>query len=1432
MLGVERIGRHDNFFELGGHSLLIVSVIERLRLMNLHLDVGTVFAEPTLMAMAARVSKEENIAGEGVPENRIPGDTQVITPEMLPLIMLSQPEIDSIVTDVAGGAANIQDIYPLGPLQQGILFHYLLGGEEDPYLLHTIMAFDSRQRLDGFLAALQRVIDRHDILRSAVHWKGLPEPVQVVWRQAPLRVEELSLLAGEDAEQQLYQHIDPQWARLDVTRAPLMSASITQDSQSDEWLLALLSHHLVCDHLTLELMLHEIQIFIQQQEERLPHPLPYRNFIAQARSVPQTVHEAYFRQQLGDVDESTAPFGLLDVQGTGTLVVETRGYVETRLAQAVRDCARREGVSAAVLFHVAWAQVMAQCSGRDDVVFGTVLLGRSQGVAGADQVLGMFMNTLPVRVRLGKRSVWQVMRETYQHLSELLTHEQAPLSLAQRCSGVQAPLPLFNSLLNYRHSPGGADQQSVWEGIRWISGEERTNYPLSLDIDDSGQGFELTVQSRGEVAPERIMAYVETALKGIVTALCSAPDTLIQQVDILPASEREQILTDFNATTVAYPSDRLPHQLFEQQVARAPEAIALRYGDEELSYDELNCQANRLAHHLISLGVCPDDRVALCATRSSEMVVGLLAILKAGGAYVPLDPNYPPERLSYMLADSAPVVVVTQSNLLEMLPELSVPVLVLDETKVQSMLATQSMHNPSAEILGLNPSHLAYVIYTSGSTGLPKGVMIEHRGLVNYSLDAIRQFELTAADSVLQQNSLNFDLSLEEMLPTLLAGASLVLARDLFGSSSQCESCDDTVSVVHLTAAHWHSLVGQWSEVPARALRDLHGVRLLNVTGDALSVQKLQAWAEIRPAHTHLINTYGPTEATVSCTATRLSDGARSVTIGKPFANTRMYILDVHGQLAPVSVAGELYIGGVQVGRGYLNRPELTAERFIADPFSNKAGARLYKTGDLGRWLPDGNIEYLGRNDFQVKIRGFRIELGEIEARLAACDGVREAVVVAREDAPGDKRLVAYLVPQAGMGLDAATLRAELSTSLADYMLPGAFVGLEALPLTPNGKLDRQALPAPDQSAVVTRQYEAPQGKLEQQLAQIWQDLLGVEHIGRHDNFFELGGHSLLAMSLVARLRQSLDTEIVLGDIFTEKTISQLAISIQSDCNSNQYPNLFPIRTGGKDIPLFFVHAGGGSISYAYDLVTWMDDISIPVYGFSAGNLLEKEAKDGSLVTIQMLAESYIKGMLHVQPVGPYRIAAWSSGGVIAYEMARQLIAAGKKMDFIGLIDTDRDYKQFYPEYEKPNGFVFDEMAKLIEVLSTLDIPNVVINKSIELAKNKDYTAVLQLVKENSNVKSLPEYSFLKDFLLVCHNMDVASYHYCPPKLPTMITLFSAMDENDRSDFSLGWGNLIFDGLLRIVPLRGTHSSIMKKPYISHLGKELLRIIKTKGKSG
>lgn len=1106
------------------------------------------------------------------------------------------------------------------------------------------------------------------------------------------------------------------------------------------------------------------------------------------------------------------------------------------LVSKLQGVASHYGGSLFAIFLAAYQILLHRYTGLDDIIVGTIMPGRGRARWG--KLVGEFINPVALRCHVSD----DITVSEHIHRSQYLIRqgvENQKYPFSQVLEQLRLPRqpdihPIFQTMMTFQQARYASDELlSLWMGesltssINWGGAELSafphppygdTSVPLMVNVLEVGGQIRCDFRYSTSEFDAEIITQLMGHLFTLLAQMADDEQQYLSSLVLLSEQERRQVLLDFNNTTKTYPQDKLIHQLIEQQVERTPEAVALRYGDEQLSYSELNCRANQLAHYLIESGVGPDDRVAICAERSLEMVVGLLGVLKAGGAYVPLDPNYPPERLSYMLADCQPQVVLTQSGLLSVLPKISVPVLLLDIEP--AVFREQPVHNPDAAVLGLKPDHLAYVIYTSGSTGQPKGVMNTHSGLSNLALVQAESFNIVAESRILQFASFSFDASVSEWAITLCRGASLCLvAREGLLPGEPLMQTLYHHKISHVT-------------LPPSALYFLDATVLpeaitLIVAGEACPASLASQWTKKH----RFFNAYGPSETTVcasiyECQAQQLDP----LPIGRPISNTQIYILDSQNQPVPVGVTGEIHIGGVGVARGYLNRPELTAERFIADPFSDKTGARLYKTGDLGRWLPDGNIAYLGRNDFQIKIRGFRIELGEIETRLAACDGVREAVVVARDTTPGDRRLVAYLVPQAGMVLDAATLRAKLSTSLADYMLPSAFVVLEALPLTPNGKLDRQALPAPDQGALVTREYEAPQGEIEQQLAQIWQDLLGVERIGRHDNFFELGGHSLLAMSLVERLRQYLDTEMVLGDIFAEKTISKLAISIQSSSNLNQYSNLFPIRTGGKDIPLFFVHDGNGSISYAYDLVTWMDDISIPVYGFSASNLLEKEAKEGSLATIQKLAESYIESMLHVQPVGPYRIVAWSSGGVIAYEMARQLIVAGEKMDFIGLIDTDTDYKQFYPDDEKTKPFVFDEMAKLIEILSTLEIPDIVISKLIKLAKNKDYTAVLQLVKESGSVNNLPEYSSLRKFLLICHNMNVASYHYCPPKLPTMITLFSAMGEN-RSDLSLGWGNLISDGLLRIVPLRGTHSSIMKKPYISHLGKELLRSIKTKDKS-
>ncbi|WP_323145155.1 non-ribosomal peptide synthetase, partial [Massilia phyllosphaerae] len=565
-----------------------------------------------------------------------------------------------------------------------------------------------------------------------------------------------------------------------------------------------------------------------------------------------------------------------------------------------------------------------------------------------------------------------------------------------------------------------------------------------------------------------------------------------------------------------------------------PEATAVVYEQDSLTYAELNRRANQVAHRLLSLGVKPDDRVAICVERSLEMVVGLLGILKAGAAYVPLDPAYPHERLAYMLEDSAPVALLTQSALRQtsMTGEAALPVLELD---VPALFADQAEHNPDPASLGLHASRLAYIIYTSGSTGQPKGVMVEHRNVLNLILAHIALTKVSSRDRVLQFASMNFDSSVEEIFASMAVGAVLVLRpshvvtpdRDFIQFA-----LEHRITVLDLPTAFWH----EW--VQTRESRDLlPDLRLTIVGGEKAELRHLQSWFADRHRHnSQWLNAYGPTETTACasyfCTGYGRFSSTIEIPIGRPIANAQMYILDRRLQPVPLGVAGEIYIGGAGVARGYLNRPDLTAERFIPDPFSPAAGARMYRTGDLGRYLADGNIEYLGRNDFQVKIRGFRIELGEIEARLAACDGVREAIVIAREDQPGDKRLVAYVVPQPGREISTAILRAELATTLADYMLPGAFVSLDTLPLTPNGKLDRNALPAPDQAAIVVRAYEAPQGPTEQAIAEIWQDLLGIEWIGRHDHFFELGGHSLLAAQVVSRVNKAFEIEIPVIALF------------------------------------------------------------------------------------------------------------------------------------------------------------------------------------------------------------------------------------------------------------------------------------------------------------
>ncbi|MEU8775694.1 amino acid adenylation domain-containing protein [Streptomyces sp. NPDC048606] len=1158
VLGVERVGIDDSFFALGGHSLSAVSLVERLRGRGVTIDVRTLFTAPTPASLAAAAGR----AAVTVPPNGIPaGGTDTITPEMVPLVDLDAEALARVAASVPGGARNVADVYPLAPLQEGILFHHLLGAEGaggshgDPYVISAVFGIRSRAGLDGFVTALREVVRRHDVFRTAVVWEGLPEPVQVVLREAPLRVTEVPLSGtGEAAVEELR----TRWnGPMDLGRAPLLDLHVARDEGADRWLVLYRFHHLIGDHTSLDVVAHEVGLLRSGRGAELAAPLPFRDFVAQARlRVSRDEHEAHFRALLGDVTEPTAPYGVLDVQGDGSAVAEVSVPVDPELGARVREVARGLGVSPATVFHVAWARVVAALSGRDDVVFGTVVFGRLQAGAGADRVPGLFINTLPVRAAVAGVSVARAAHAMRRALADVLVHEHAPLTLAQRAGGVDRRSPLFTTLFNYRYSTASTGTEPAApaiEGVEWLYAAERTNYPLTAAVDDLGSAFHLMVQATPPIDPAVVCGHLHSTLERLVEALAAAPDSPLGEVDVVSPGELAALTAGGGADGFV-PDHRSLVELFEARVAAGPGAVAVVFGEERLTYAELNARANRLARALVTRGVGPEDRVGIALPRGPRQVVGLLATLKAGAAYVPLDPAYPADRLGYLLDDAAPAVLLTTTALTDSVPERGVPRLLLDTTPLTAELARHSPHDLTdpARTTPLHPEHPAYVIHTSGSTGRPKGVIVQHHSLVNTVHAAIGANRITPDGRVLQFASPSFDVAAMEVWMTLLAGARLVLApaADLLPG----EGLVTLLKRYAITHAGIPPVV--LAALPADALPA--GMTLV-VGGESCTPALVEQWSAGR----RMINQYGPTETTICATMSAPLSGAVSPPIGRPIPGTRVFVLDAALRPVPAGVTGELYIAGVGLARGYLNRPDLTAERFLPCPFG-APGERMYRTGDLGRWNAEGELEFLGRADNQVKIRGFRVELGEIDAVLAGHPSVDRAATVVREDRPGDRRLVAYVVraedpvpyrdpstdpgpdtdTNPGPDTDAASLRRFLEGVLPAHMVPSAFVLLDELPVTVNGKLDHKALPAPDHTPAATGR--APVTELEGRLCAVFAEVLAVSGVAADEDFFALGGHSLLVVRLLARVASELDVRVGVREFLAAPTAGDLAALVEA----------------------------------------------------------------------------------------------------------------------------------------------------------------------------------------------------------------------------------------------------------------------------------------------
>lgn len=1139
ILRIEHLGREDNFFELGGHSLLMVQMVERLRQMGIAggLEIRNVFGRPTVAAVAVEIERVRTTGPVAVP-NLIPADATTITPEMLSLVELNAAQIGWIVGQIPGGAPNIEDIYPLAPLQEGILFHHLLAQGGDPYILPSALVLDSRARLEGLIEAFQAAIDRHQVLRTAILWEDLPRPVQVVCRRAQLVVEEFELNPNREVCEQLRELITPARLRMDLRCAPLIRMRVARGADG-KWYALLYIHHIITDHVALQVLIAELKEHIEGRSASLPPPVQFRGVVAQSLAVarsPET--EKFFLQKLGDVSECTSPFGLANVQTNAAHIIEAIAPLETSLAWRIRQRARERRVSVATLFHAAFALMVARTSARDDVVFGTVLSGRLQGTLGADRALGMFINTLPMRVRL-EGSTEQFIDRTHRELAELLGFEQAPLALAQRRSGMGGAGPLFSAVLNYRHSllagagrPGADSRES---GLEVLLAQERTNYPLLVLVDDLAPGFTVTTQTDQRIDPQRVTDYLLRGLESLLQALEAQPSTSVHELQVLPDLELAAVLHGFNARIGNYSAHHSIAEHFARQVARTPEAVALVYESQQLSYRDLNARANQLANHLRRRGVGPEALVGICLTRSVEMVVGVLAILKAGGAYVPLDPDHPPARLAFVADDARLRWIVTTADCLAVVPAHGRQIIALDADR--GAIEANSADEPPE--VPLQPLSLAYVIYTSGSTGEPKGVMVEQRSVIDRLCWIQEEYPLGVADAVLLKTPYGFDVSVFELFWPLCNGARLVIARP--GGHRDPQYLLEVIQSQGVTTVHFvpsllQVFVDAISGTPLRL-----ALRRIMASGEELSAALASRCRQALPA-VAIHNLYGPTEATIDVTYWPCAqEEALRVPIGRPVANARIYILDDRLRPVPLGVTGEIYIGGTGLARGYLHRPAATAERFIADPYSREPEARMYRTGDLGRWRADGNIEYLGRNDHQIKIRGFRVELGEIEARLQECAGVREAVVIAREDLEGQRRLVAYITPAGSPLSTTESLRLQLKGVLPDYMIPAAWVFLAELPLTPSGKVNRAALPAPDLNAVSNDRYAPPTTPVEAALAAIWAEVLQVERVGIHSDFFELGGDSLTAISVLSRVRTQ-GLRVTTRQFFENPTIAQLAL--------------------------------------------------------------------------------------------------------------------------------------------------------------------------------------------------------------------------------------------------------------------------------------------------
>jgi amino acid adenylation domain-containing protein len=1399
---LDKISIHDNFFQLGGHSLLATQVILGCRkAFSIELPLRELFKSPNIADLALVIDQYQNQESQLSEYQIIPQRTN------LDSVILSFPQ---------------QRLWFLEQLEPGrVDYHIPITARLTGYL-----------NIPAFQQALDAIVVHHQVLRTNYRTEN-GEPIQVILppRSVELQIFNLQNYSPIGQEQEIKRLLQQENNRPFNLSQDLMLRVCLLQIAPDDQIIQLVMHHIASDGWSLAILFPDLkelyQAFSQNQPYSLPElPIQYADFAQWQRQYLQgKVLEsslAYWKQKLVGVPDLLS----LPTDRPRPAVQSFRGAdqafeLSTQVTQALKLLSSKENATLFMTVLTAFNILLYKYTGREDIVVGSPVANRDRQEL--EGLIGFFVNTVVFRTDVTDTLSFQQLLDRVREVAlEAYTHQDLPFEMLVEALQPKRDLsysPLFQVMLVLEEYVSSQTMHLPdLNTSPWVVENNSAKFDLSLYLKVHSEKLELLWVYNTDLFDSstinRMSGHFQTLLEGIV----ANPETPISKLSILTNNEQQQLLETWNHTQIDYPQNKCIHQLFEAQVALTPDAVAVVFEEQQITYHELNSRANQLANYLRKLAVKPDSLVGICLERSLEMIVGMLGILKAGGAYVPIDPAFPVERISFMLEDAQVSVLLTQQKLTQVLSE-QVPKIValdIDGAKI-AQEKSENLENLAA------PENLIYVIFTSGSTGRSKAVGIEHQQLFNYIAGIQERLFTGVTGNYALISTFAADLGNTVLFPSLCYGGCLHIISKERASDPNLfrEYCrKNPIDCLKIVPSHLAALLS--CSHPETILPR----QRLILGGEATSWDLITTIQKYAP-NCQIFNHYGPTETTVGVLTYSVSSQPgeyhpQIVPLGRPLGNTEIYLLDRHQQPVPVGVPGEVHIGGAGVARGYLNRPDLTQEKFIPNSFRHEQNARLYKTGDLARYLPDGNIEYLGRIDNQVKIRGFRIELGEIEALLSQHPAVVQVVVIAQENAVGDKRLVAYIATVSEQSITINELRDFLAQNLPDYMIPGAFVMLETLPLTPNGKVDRKALPAPDDSRQDSEEtFIAPRNQLELQLTQIWEKILGVQPISVKDNFFVLGGHSLLAVRLFAEIEKTLGKNLPLATLFQKQTIEELATLLGKEDTSPEWEHLVIIQAGKPTKPpLFCVHAIWGNVLFYRLLASYLPDDQ-PFYALQAQGL---DGKKVPLTSIPEMASNYIKEMQIIQPHGPYYLGGFSLGGPLALEIAQQLQAQGEEIKLLAIFDTnapDIAPLNVDPTNTKSETIIGRSISHLQTFLG-LGLQERVnylrdrIQWHLTVGKvSIFYRSYLRYIK-----RSLPDLRILD---VAKANSKARRHYYATQVYSGKITLFLAFHSPSELEAQplLGWDQIAAAGVdIYDIP-NAIHITLMEEPNVRVLGEKL-----------